>query len=111
MKKALLSLAVGLLAVGCSFAAPQFKGLNNKHGKTTIPASDRDASNGLSVDNVKLYNNGETLTAKNVNAICGENSTIIMEFKKLTTFKDCTLSFTVNGEPVSMDLQSFMMNH
>lgn len=114
MKKALLSLAVGLLAVGSSFAAPQFKGLNNKHGKTTIqieiPASDRDASNGLSVDNVKLYNNGETLNAKKVNAIWGENSTIILEFKKLTTFKDCTLSFTVNGEPVSMDLQSIMMN-
>lgn len=34
-----------------------------------------------------------------------------MEFKKLTTFEDCTLSFTVNGEPVSMDLQSIMMSH
>lgn len=114
MKKALLSLAIGLLAVGSSFAAPQFKGINNKHGKTTIkieiPASDRDAFNGLSVDNVKLYNNGEMLTAKKVDAIWGENSTIILEFKKLTTFADCTLSFTVNGEPVSMDLQSIMMN-
>lgn len=114
MKKALLSLALGLLAVGSSFAAPQFKGINNKHGKTTIkieiPASDRDATNGLSVDNVKLYNNGEMLTAKKVDAIWGENSTIIMEFKKLTTFEDCILSFTVNGEPVKMDIQSIMMN-
>lgn len=114
MKKALLSLAISLLAVGNSFAAPQFKGMNNNHGKTTIkieiPASDRDATNGLSVDNVKLYNNGETLTAKKVNAIWGENSTIILEFKKLTTFEDCTLSFTVNEEPFSMDLQSIMMN-
>lgn len=114
MKKALLSLAICLLAVGSSFATPQFKGMNNNHGKTTIkieiPASDRDATNGLSVDNVKLYNNGEMLTAKKVNAIWGENSTIILEFKKLTTFEDCTLSFTVNGEPVSMDLQSIMMN-
>lgn len=114
MKKVFLSLAIGLLAVGSSFAAPQFKGINNKHGKTTIkieiPASDRDAANGLSVDNVKLYNNGEMLTAKKVDAIWGENSTIILEFKKLTTFHDCTLSFTVNGESVSMDLQSIMMN-
>lgn len=114
MKKVLLTLAIGLLAVGSSFAAPQFKGLNNKHGKTTIkieiPASDRDVTNGLSVDNVKLYNNGEMLTAKKVDAIWGENSTIILEFKKLTTFADCTLSFTINGEPVSMNLQSIMMN-
>lgn len=114
MKKVLLSLAIGLLAVGSSFAAPQFKGINNKHGKTTIkieiPAYDRDATDGLSVDNVKLYNNGEMLTAKKVDAIWGENSIIILEFKKLTTFQDCILSFTVNGEPVSMDLQSIIMN-
>lgn len=114
MKKALLSLAIVLLAIGSSFAAPKFKGLNNNHGKTTIkieiPASDRDATNGLSVDNVKLYNNGEMLAAKKVNAMLGENSIIIMEFKKLTTFEDCILSFTLNGEPVSMDLQSIMAN-
>lgn len=114
MKKILLSLTIGLLAVGSAFAAPKFKGLNNKHGKTTIkieiPATDRDATNGLSVDNVKLYNNGEMLTAKKVDALWGENSTIILEFKKLTTFEDCTLSFTLNGEPVSMDIQSIMMS-
>ncbi len=114
MKKILLSLAIGLLAVGSAFATPQFKELNNKHGKTTIkieiPVSDRDATGGLSIDDVKLYNNGELLPAKKVDAIWGENSTIILEFKKLTTFADCTLSFTINGEPVSMDLQSIMMN-
>lgn len=91
---------------------PNSRGLNNKHGKTTIkieiPASDRDETNGLSVDNVKLYNNGETLSAKKVDAIWSENSTIILEFKKLTTFDDCTLSFTINGEPVSMDIQSML---
>lgn len=115
MKKALLLLAFGLLVVGSAFAAPKFKGINNKHGKTTIkieiPASDRDASNGLSVENVKLCNNGETLTAKKVNAVWGKDSIIILEFKKLTRFDNCILSFTVNGEPVSMDLQRHMDNH
>ena len=114
MNKKLLSLAIGLITFGSAFSAPQFKGLNNKHGKTTIkieiPATDRDITDGLSIDDVKLYNNGEMLTAKKVDAIWGKNSTIILEFKKLTTFEDCTLSFTVNGEPVSMDIQSIMMN-
>lgn len=114
MKKILLTFSIALLALGSAFAAPQFKGLNNKHGKTTIkieiPTSDRDATNGLSVDNIKLYNNGEILTAKKVDAIWGENSTIILEFKKLTTFADCTLSFMINGEPVSMDIQSLLIN-
>ena len=109
MKKIVLSLFVALLSFGSALAAPQFKGLSNKHGKTTIkveiPASDRDATNGLSVDNIKLYNNGEMLSAKKVDAILGENSMIIMEFKKLKKFENCTLSFTVNGKTVSIDIQ------
>lgn len=87
-------------------------GLNNKHGKTTIkveiPASDRDGSNGLNVDNIKLFNNGEMLSAKKVDAIWGEKSIIILEFKKLKKFEDCTLTFTLNGEPVIIDIQSIM---
>lgn len=110
MNRLFLSLALLLLSFGSVTAAPRFKELNNKHGKTTIiieiPASDRDETNGLSVDNVKLYNNGETLPAKKVDAMLGENSTVILEFKKLKTFADCTLSFTINGKPVSIDIQS-----
>lgn len=112
MKKIIISLAVVLLSFGSAFAAPKFMGLNNRHGKTTvkieIPASDCDASNGISVDNVKLYNNGEMLRAKKVHAIWGENSIIIFEFKKLKKFEDCILSFTVNGDPVNIDIQSLM---
>ena len=115
MKKIVLSLFVALLSFGSAIAAPQFKGLSNKHGKTTIkveiPASDRDASNGLSIDNIKLHNNGKILSAKKVDAIWGDNSMIIMEFKKLKEFEDCTLSFTVNGEPVSIDIQSIIINN
>ena len=112
MKKLLLSLTFCLLSFGSVFAAPKFIGLNNKHGKTTIkveiPASDYDAANGLSVDNVKLYNNGEMLKAKKVDALWGENSIIILEFKKLKKFEDCTLSFTVNGEAVNIDIQDLI---
>ncbi len=110
MKKVLLSLAIVLLAAGNAFAVPRFMGIDNKNGKTTIkieiPACDRDSQNGLSIDNVKLYNNGKMLSAKKVRAIWGENSTIILEFKKLTKFEDCTLSLTLNGEAVSMNLQT-----
>lgn len=108
MKKILLSFVICLLSFGSAFAAPRFKGVDNKHRKTTIrieiSASDRDYSNGLSVDNVRLSNNGETLAAKKVDAIWGDDSEIIFEFKKLTTFADCMLSFTVNGKPVTMDI-------
>ena len=128
-----------LLAVGSAFGAPRFKELNNFHGKTTIkieiPASDRDADGGLSIDNVKLHNNGEILAAKKVDAkwgeksgenrcknrcekncekSCeknGENTTVILEFKKLTLFAGCTLSFTMNGTPVTINIQRHMASH
>ena len=106
----LRSCAIVLLAAGNAVAGPLFMGIDNKNGKTTIksecPACDRDSQNGLSIDNVKLYNNGKMLSAKKVRAIWVENSTIILEFKKLTKFEDCTLSFTLNGEAVSMNLQT-----
>ena len=135
MKKVLFSLVLMLLAAGSVIGAPRFKELNNFHGKTTIkveiPAYDRDADGGLSIDNVKLHNNGETLAAKKVNAKwgekqgenrcknrceksgekSGENTTVIFEFKKLTLFAGCTLSFTMNGTPVTINLQRYMASH
>lgn len=109
MGKKIMLAAVALLCATSVYAAPRYKGLDNRHGKTTIrieiPASDRDESNGLSIDDVRLYNDGKILSAKKVDAIWGDDSTIILQFKKLTHFKDCILSFTVNGTPVSVDIQ------
>lgn len=110
MKKIILSCAAALLAIGSAHATPKFLSLNNKHGKTTIkieiPASDRDETNGLSIEDVVLYNSGKTFQAKSVDAIWGDNSTVILQFEKLTAFEDCTLSFSLNGGPVSLDIQS-----
>ena len=110
MKKIILSCAAALLAIGSAHATPKFLSLNNKHGKTTIkieiPASDRDETTGLSIEDVVLYNSGKTFQAKSVDAIWGDNSTVILQFEKLTAFEDCTLSFSLNGEPVSLDIQS-----
>lgn len=74
--------------------------------KIEIPASDRDETNGLSIEDVVLYNDGKTFQAKKVDAIWGDNSIVILQFEKLTAFEDCTLSFSLNGEPVSLDIQS-----
>ena len=84
MKKIILSCAAALLAIGSAHATPKFLSLNNKHGKTTI----------------------KTFQAKKVDAIWGDNSIVILQFEKLTAFEDCTLSFSLNGEPVSLDIQS-----
>jgi len=110
MKKIILSCAAALLAIGSACATPEFLSLNNKYGKTTIkieiPASDRDETNGLSIEDVVLYNDG--IIAPNcIDLLCLKGFTIvILQFEKLTAFEDCTLSFSVNGKPVSLDIQS-----
>lgn len=110
MKKIILSLAIALFSFGASMAAPKFRSLDNRNGKTTIvieiPALDRDDNDGLSVDDVKLHNNGKIFNADKVDAEWGHNSMIIAEFKKLKTFKNCTLTFTLNGKPVTMNIQN-----
>lgn len=114
MKRIALLLTITFLSIGSVFAKPIFKGLNNNGGKTTIiikiPASDRDNTNGLSLDNFKLYNNGQIHNAKKVNSIWGDESIVTIEFKHLSKFSNCTLSFTLNGEPVSIDIQDRMIN-
>ena len=50
----------------------------------------------------------KTFQAKSVDAILGaiNSHPFILQFEKLTAFEDCTLSFSLNGEPVSLDIQS-----
>lgn len=108
MKKAILSVAIALLSLGSVFAAPQFKGLSNKNGNTTIqiefPAS--DLSSVTELKDWKLYNNDEELAAKKVSVTGHNGNRFVLEFKKLTEFENCRLTFTMNGKPVSMDIQS-----
>lgn len=110
MKKTILSLAFALLAIGSAIAAPKFKGINNKHGKTTVkiefPSS--EFSQTTVIKDWKLHNNGKEYAVKKVD-VKGKNGEIfVLEFAKLTKFSDCTLSFSVNGEPISIDIQSQM---
>lgn len=110
MKKLILSLTVALLSFGSALATPQFKGLSNRHGKTTVKIEfqSSDLSQTTVIKDWKLCNNGKVYDVKKVDVRGRNGNTFILEFKKLTEFSDCSLSFTVNGEPVSIDIQSKM---
>ncbi|MCM1505357.1 MAG: hypothetical protein NC127_09195 [Muribaculum sp.] len=106
MKKLILTLTIALLAFGSALATPQFKGLSNRHGKTTVKIefSSSDLSRTTVISDWKLHNNGKEYAVKKVD-VKGKNGEIfVLEFAKLTKFSDCTLSFSVNGEPVSIDI-------
>lgn len=107
MKKTILSLAFVILSIGIAIAAPRFKSLNNNNRKTTVkiefPFS--ELSQTTVIRDWKLYNNGKVYTVWNVNVERGNDGEIfVIEFPKQTKFSDCTLSFTVNGEAVSVDI-------
>ena len=110
MKKILLSFALAMLSVGSMFAMPQFKGLDNKNGKTTIRIEipETDLTQVTVIKDCSLYNDGKEYEVKKVNIKGGKGNLFGLEFKQLTTFSDCTLSFTMNGEPVKIDVQSLM---
>ena len=110
MKKLIFLLTVALFSFGSALASPKFKGLSNNHGKTTVkiefPIS--DFSNTTIIKDWKLYNDGKVYDVKNIEVKGSKVYTFVLEFKKLTKFSDCSLSFTVNGETVSIDIQSLM---
>lgn len=112
MKKIFIAYAFAMLSFGSMFAASQFKGLNNKNGKTTVKIEipDSDLSQFTVIRDWKLHNGGKTYDVRNVNVQGKEGNTFVLEFSKLTKFSDCRLSFTINGEPISIDIQSILVN-
>lgn len=108
MKKFLLLLAFVASAMAAS-AKVEFQSLNNVDNSTTIvftiSQDERDAANGLSIDNIVFECDGKTYTAKNVNAEFGDTTTVTAKFKKIKKFVNARLTFTVNGEQQIIDVQ------
>lgn len=98
-----------LLSVGSAWAAPKLVSIKARKGKAVvkieIPASDRDENNGLSVKEVLLHNQGETFKPWRVESnYWGEETTVTMKFRGLPALTDSSLSMSINGQPVSMEL-------
>ena len=113
MKKTFISLAFALLSFGAAFASPQFKELNNKNGKTTIKIEfpESDLSQFTVIKDWRFHNGGKAYDVKKVDVKGDDGSTFVLEFKRFTEFSDCSLSFTINGKPVSINIQEKLTNH
>ncbi len=110
MKKLLLAFIFVIISFCYAFASPHFKELNNHNGKTTVkiefPSSDLTQT--TVIRDWKLHNKGKVYDVKKVDVQGQKDLVFILEFKKLTKFSECSLSFTVNGKPMTIDLQSLM---
>lgn len=112
MKKIIIALTFALLSLGSAMASPQFKGLSNRHGKTTIKIefTSSDFSQVTVIKDWVLHNDGKEYNVKKVNVKGSKGYTFVLEFQKLTEFSNCSLSYTVNGEPANIDIQSLLLN-
>lgn len=98
-----------LLSAGSAWAAPKLVSIKARGGKAVvkveIPASDRDETNGLSVKEVVLHNQGKTFKPWRVESnYWGEETTVTMKFRGLPALTDSSLSMSINGETVSLEL-------
>jgi len=112
MKKILLPLLFVAFALVAS-AKVEYKSLNNNGNSTTIvftiSENERDATNGLSVDNIVFECDGKRYTAKKVDGVFGTTTTVTAKFKKIKKFSNARLFFTVNGEERSIDIQKYLV--
>lgn len=78
---------------------------NNLIFRIYIPVCYRDESHRVVLDNVILHNEGRLYKSINFYTVKWKHEDIAIlefEFKGITKFEHCSLSFTINGVPVSI---------
>lgn len=80
-----------------------FISLSNKGGKTTVVFS-ISGDNDMSIRNVMLHTGDKSYPAKHVEAKWGNPTKVIVDFQKITEFKDVRLTFVFNGNKRQLDI-------
>ena len=95
------------MVLGAS-AEIRFRSIDNM-GATNVVLVDKHAPQSIEITDAVLYNNGKKHSAKQIrcNVVNGV-ATYELKFKRLTVFRDCKVTLTVNGETQTIDLQKAM---
>ncbi|MBD5347835.1 MAG: hypothetical protein HDR84_01115 [Bacteroides sp.] len=109
MKKFFL-IAVSSLSVLAASAEIKFKSLDNIKG-TNVVLVDDNAPQTVKITDAVLSNNGSEYPAKQIRCdVVDGVATYKLKFKRLTLFKDCEVTLTVNGEKITINLQKNMVD-
>lgn len=104
MKKIILLTALAACASGTS-AEIRYQSLDNI-GATNIVLIDNNAPERVEVSGAVLHDNGKEYEAKSIRSDLKDGTaTYKLSFKRLTFFKDCRLTITVNGTEHTIDIQ------
>ena len=109
MKKIFL-IAVFSFAVFGASAEIKFKCLDNIRG-TNVVLVDDNAPQTIKITDAVLSNNGSEYPAKQIRCdVVDGTATYKLKFKRLTLFKDCKVTLTVNGEKITINIQKSLID-
>lgn len=104
MKKLVLLSIVALSALAAS-AEIKYQSLDNIGG-TNIVLTDNDAPEKVEVSDAVFYCDGKEYRAKSIRCdVVDGVAKYKLKFKRLTVFKDCKVTMTVNGEKKTVNIQ------
>lgn len=104
MKRIILLLVVSLITAGVS-AEIMYQSIDN-NGATNVVLVDNAAPRSVEITDAVLYNNGKEYPARQIRCNVVDCVAVYkLKFKRLTVFKDCKVSLTVNGETKTIDIQ------
>lgn len=107
MKKLFLP-AVLCLGALCASAEISYRSIDNIRG-TNIVLVDNDAPKKVEITDAVLSNNGHEYHAKQIRCdVIDGVATYKLKFKRLTVFKNCKVTLTVNGKKITVDIQKQM---
>lgn len=93
-----------LVALGVS-AEIRFMSIDNIKA-TNIVLADNGAPHGVEVTDAVLFSDGKEYPAKQIRCEVADSVAYCkLKFKRLTVFKDCKVTLTVNGKKVVIDIQ------
>ena len=104
MKKLVLLSIVALSALAAS-AEIKYQSLDNIGG-TNIVLTDSDAPEKVEISDAVFYCDGKEYRAKSIRCdVVDGVAKYKLKFKRLTVFKDCKVTLTVNGEKKTVNIQ------
>ena len=108
MKRLFLSLALVVTVLGAS-AEITFLSLDNKNG-TNIVLQDTSAPDKVEITKAVFQDCGREYHANGIRCdVADGKATYRLKFKKLTTFKDCKVTVTVNGKTETVEIQKHLL--
>lgn len=108
--KRMILLAMLVTGIFGASAEIRFGGIDN-NGATHIVLIDKEAPETVEITEALLTNDGKTYRARQIRCdVMNGTAVYRLQFKRLTVFRNCRVTLTVNGERKTVDIQRNLLD-